>query len=56
MAADITQASDARRTLVLASVAHELHNGFVDTLYLLLPVWQAECSLDYAALNRLTTR
>ena len=50
MAADITQAPDARRTLVLSSVAHALHDGFVDTLYVLLPVWQAEFSLDYAAL------
>ncbi len=50
MAAEITQATGARRTLVLASVTHALHDGFVDTLYVLLPVWQAEFSLGYAAL------
>jgi FSR family fosmidomycin resistance protein-like MFS transporter len=42
--------SGARRSLTLASVAHALHDGYVDMLYVLLPVWQAEFSLSYAAL------
>jgi FSR family fosmidomycin resistance protein-like MFS transporter len=42
--------TDARRTLALASVAHALHDGYVDMIYVLLPVWQTEFSLDYAAL------
>jgi FSR family fosmidomycin resistance protein-like MFS transporter len=50
MTADIAQAPDARRTLVLASIAHALHDGFVDMLYVLLPVWQAQFLLDYTAL------
>jgi FSR family fosmidomycin resistance protein-like MFS transporter len=50
MTADFARASDARRTLVLASVAHALHDGFVDMLYVLLPVWQAQFLLDYTAL------
>jgi FSR family fosmidomycin resistance protein-like MFS transporter len=50
MPVEVLGNTDARRTLVLASVAHALHDGYVDTLYVLLPVWQAEFSLDYAAL------
>jgi MFS family permease len=50
MVVDISPPPGARRTLVLASVAHALHDGFMDTLYVLLPVWQAEFSLDYASL------
>jgi FSR family fosmidomycin resistance protein-like MFS transporter len=42
--------TDARRTLALASVAHALHDGYVDMIYVLLPIWQTEFSLDYAAL------
>jgi MFS transporter, FSR family, fosmidomycin resistance protein len=41
---------DARRTLALASLAHTLHDGFVDMTYVLLPIWQADFSLDYVAL------
>lgn len=40
----------ARRTLLLASLAHSLHDGFSDMLYVLLPVWQAQFSLGYGAL------
>ena len=39
-----------RRTLVLAGLAHALHDGFTDMIYVLLPVWQAEFTLDYVAL------
>ncbi len=42
--------TDARRTLALASVAHALHDGYVDMIYVLLPVWRVEFSLNYAAL------
>jgi FSR family fosmidomycin resistance protein-like MFS transporter len=50
MAGGNSMTTDARRTLALASVAHELHDGYVDTIYVLLPIWQTEFSLDYAAL------
>jgi FSR family fosmidomycin resistance protein-like MFS transporter len=50
MADEISEITGSRRTLVLASVAHALHDGYVDMLYVLLPVWQAEFSVDYAAL------
>jgi MFS transporter, FSR family, fosmidomycin resistance protein len=38
------------RTLAIAAVAHVLHDGYTDLLYVLLPVWQAEFGLGYAAL------
>jgi MFS transporter, FSR family, fosmidomycin resistance protein len=47
---DVTGKAPARRTLVLASLAHALHDGFTDMIYVLLPVWQAEFALDYVAL------
>lgn len=50
MADEISGTTAPRRTLVLASVTHALHDGYVDMIYVLLPVWQAEFSLDYAAL------
>ena len=40
----------ARRTLALASLAHALHDGLTDMIYVLLPVWQAQFALDYGAL------
>jgi MFS transporter, FSR family, fosmidomycin resistance protein len=39
-----------RRTLVLAGLAHALHDGFTDMIYVLLPVWQAQFALGYSAL------
>jgi MFS transporter, FSR family, fosmidomycin resistance protein len=47
---EVTAKSHAQRTLVLASLAHALHDGFTDMIYVLLPVWQAEFALDYVAL------
>ncbi|HEX6002348.1 MAG TPA: MFS transporter [Hyphomicrobiaceae bacterium] len=41
---------DGRRTLCSAGVAHALHDGFTDAIYVLLPVWQAEFGLGYGAL------
>jgi FSR family fosmidomycin resistance protein-like MFS transporter len=40
----------ARRTLVIAGLAHATHDGYTDMIYALLPVWQAEFALGYAAL------
>src|SRR5580692_10329948 len=42
--------SRARRTLALAGLAHALHDGFTDMIYVLLPVWQAQFALSYGAL------
>lgn len=39
-----------RRTLVIAGMAHALHDGYTDMIYVLLPVWQAEFALSYGFL------
>jgi FSR family fosmidomycin resistance protein-like MFS transporter len=41
------QGSSERRTLVAASGAHVLHDGYTDLLYVLLSVWQAEFLLSF---------
>ncbi len=43
----------ARRSLQGAALAHALHDGYTDMIYVLLPVWQAEFALGYAALAAL---
>src|SRR5215211_3015960 len=40
----------ARRALAGACLAHALHDGYTDMIYVLLPVWQAEFALGYGAL------
>ena len=42
--------SRARRTLALAGLAHALHDGLTDMIYVLLPVWQSQFALSYSAL------
>jgi FSR family fosmidomycin resistance protein-like MFS transporter len=39
-----------KRVLWLACVAHALHDGYTDMIYVLLPVWKAEFGLTFAAL------
>src|SRR5947209_12459781 len=41
------------RVLWVACGAHALHDGLTDTLYLLLPILQAEFALSYAAIGML---
>ncbi|MGA8756402.1 MAG: MFS transporter, partial [Stellaceae bacterium] len=41
------------RVLWVACGAHALHDGFTDTLYVLLPLWQAQFALSYAAIGLL---
>jgi FSR family fosmidomycin resistance protein-like MFS transporter len=43
--------SDQRRTASIAAVTHALHDGYTDLIYIMLPLWQAEFGLDYAALG-----
>ncbi|MGI4800623.1 MAG: MFS transporter [Janthinobacterium lividum] len=45
--------SSARRTLVVAGLAHAIHDGFTSTIYVLLPVWQAQFGFSYGALAAL---
>jgi MFS transporter, FSR family, fosmidomycin resistance protein len=47
--------SKRRHTLLLAGIAHALHDGYTDIIYVLLPVWQVEFGLDYAVLGLLRT-
>lgn len=46
----LTPAGRQRRVLWLSCVAHALHDGYTDALYVLLPVWQADFGLSYGAL------
>jgi hypothetical protein len=43
----------AQRTLALAGIAHALHDGLTDMIYVLLPVWQSQFALSYGALAML---
>jgi MFS family permease len=47
--------SGERRAAGVACGAHALHDGFTDLVYVMLPVWQAEFGLGYAALGLLRT-
>ncbi|MGC1889189.1 MAG: MFS transporter [Stellaceae bacterium] len=44
-------ARNQARVLWVACGAHALHDGFTDTLYVLLPLWQAQFALSYAAIG-----
>jgi MFS family permease len=43
--------SEQRRAASIAGVAHALHDGYTDLIYIMLPLWQAEFGLTYAALG-----
>jgi|SRR5579864_778232 len=42
---------DQQRAAAIAAVTHALHDGYTDLIYIMLPLWQAEFGLDYAALG-----
>lgn len=44
---------DERRAMSVASGAHALHDGYTDLIYVMLPIWQAEFGLSYAAVGLL---
>jgi MFS transporter, FSR family, fosmidomycin resistance protein len=44
---------DQRRAITVAGGAHALHDGYTDLIYILLPLWQTEFGLSYAALGAL---
>jgi FSR family fosmidomycin resistance protein-like MFS transporter len=48
---DVPGKARAQRTLALAAVAHALHDGFTDMIYVLLPIWQSQFALSYGALG-----
>ena len=43
------------RALAVACVAHVMHDGYTDLLYILLPIWQREYALSLAAVGLLRT-
>ena len=47
--------SEDRRAIGVASGAHALHDGYTDVVYVMLPIWQAEFGLGYAAVGLLRT-
>jgi MFS family permease len=44
-----------RRALGVACGAHALHDGYTDLIYVLLPIWQNEFGLGFAALGLMKT-
>jgi len=55
-AADIVAADvrrDERKAMGVACGAHALHDGYTDLIYVMLPIWQAEFGLSYAAIGAL---
>lgn len=47
--------SDERRALGVACGAHALHDGYTDLIYVMLPIWQNEFGLGFAALGLMKT-
>jgi MFS transporter, FSR family, fosmidomycin resistance protein len=45
--------SEERRAMGVAGGAHVLHDGYTDLIYVMLPIWQAEFGLSYAAIGLL---
>jgi len=44
-----------RRALCVACGAHALHDGYTDLVYVMLPIWQGEFGLGFAALGLMRT-
>jgi MFS family permease len=44
-----------RRAMGVACGAHALHDGYTDLIYVMLPIWQSEFGLGYAALGLMKT-
>jgi FSR family fosmidomycin resistance protein-like MFS transporter len=42
-----------RRAMGVAGGAHALHDGYTDLIYVMLPIWQVEFGLSYAAIGLL---
>lgn len=48
-----TPPSSRRKTLAAASLAHGVHDGLTDVIYVLLPLWQVAFGLSYAQVGLL---
>src|SRR3954466_12149495 len=51
----VASAAEEKRAIGVASGAHALHDGYTDLIYVMLPLWQAEFGIGYAALGLLRT-
>jgi FSR family fosmidomycin resistance protein-like MFS transporter len=47
--------TEERRALAVACGAHALHDGYTDLVYVMLPIWQTEFGIGYAAIGLLRT-
>ena len=54
-AAAIGTKRDESRALGVACGAHALHDGYTDLVYVMLPIWQSEFGLGFAALGLMKT-
>jgi MFS transporter, FSR family, fosmidomycin resistance protein len=45
-----TTTDTSKRTLWVTCIAHALHDGYTDLIYVMLPMWQADFALSYATL------
>jgi MFS transporter, FSR family, fosmidomycin resistance protein len=50
---DVAGKNKSRRSLGVAGGVHALQDGYTDLIYVMLPVWQAEFGLGYAAVGLL---
>jgi MFS family permease len=55
MSAAADSAQQEKRALGVACGAHALHDGYTDLIYVLLPIWQNEFGLGFAALGLMKT-
>ena len=53
--APATDKSAERRAVAVSCGAHALHDGYTDLLYVMLPIWQHEFGLGFAALGLMKT-
>src|SRR5581483_5224778 len=53
--AAVASKAEERRAVGVACGAHALHDGYTDRIYVMLPIWQAEFGIGYAALGLLRT-
>jgi MFS transporter, FSR family, fosmidomycin resistance protein len=54
-AAAIGTKREEHRALGVACGAHALHDGYTDLIYVMLPIWQSEFGLGFAALGLMKT-
>ena len=50
-AASQAERGEQRRIMAISSGTHALHDGYTDLIYVMLPIWQAEFALSYAAIG-----